>query len=548
MNIKVKAATISIVVNVFLSLLKLFLALLTGSLALLADAYHSASDIVVSILVFVGIKISDRERTSTTLRISIENGLAIVISLFIFFAAYTVFVEAITRSITVIKFLPLAILGTIIGIITCYLLSSYKIHVGKLTKSPSLVADGYHSRTDMYSSVVVLVALVGYMIGLRIDAPAAIIIVFFIASVGVELFGSSIKTLLNKVPFTFTPLHLQRFPFLINFKQKFLQAFTRYKKPIFRIAFSCIVVGYMLTGFYMVGPGEEAVVQRFGSLARQKIKSGLHYALPRPFEKATILSTYEIHRVEIGFRTRKKVLEEPEAYLWQITHEIGKYEKRYDEALMITGDMNIVDADLVIQYQVENPKEYLFNSENPEKLIRVTAENATRQIVASENIDDLLTEKRSVIENMIKKSIEDNLKDYGVGIQLLCVSIHEIHPPLDVVPAFRSVINAKEDKERFIHEAEAEFNEKIPEVEAEATEMIEKSKAYLVEKPNYALGVSQRFTKQSKSHKKSPEVSGIRLYLETVENVLLDVNKYIIVAPGRRGVLDLRPLLKSVQE
>ena len=215
---------------------------------------------------------------------------------------------------------------------------------------------------------------------------------------------------------------------------------------------------------------------------------------------------------------------------------------------MITGDMNIVDADLVIQYQVENPKEYLFNSENPERLLRVTAENATRQIVASENIDDLLTEKRSVIENMIKKSIEDNLKDYGVGIQLLCVSVHEIHPPLDVVPAFRSVINAKEDKERFIHGAEAEFNEKIPEVEAEATEMIEKSKAYLVEKPNYALGLSQRFTKQSKSHKNSPEVSEIRLYLETVENVLPDVNKYIIMAPGRRGVLDLRPLLKSARE
>lgn len=548
MNRKTKATLVSIVVNIFLALLKYLLAILTGSLALLADAYHSASDIVVSILVFIGIKVSDREKISSVLGIAIENGVAIIISLFIFFAAYTIFKEVFTKGIITIKFLPLAIIWTIVSIVVCYLLSSYKINIGKATNSPSLIADGHHSRTDMYSSIVVLVALVGYMIGLRLDAPAAIVIALFIVSVGVEIFWSSIKTISSKTPFKFSPLTLRRFSSLEFLRAKLLHVLSKHKRAVLKITPFGIVIIYLSTGFYIVGPGEEAIVQRFGSLVRNKILPGIHYAVPRPFERVTILSTGEIRRIEIGFRTRKEVIEEPDAYLWQVTHEIGKYEKRYDEALMVTGDMNIVDADLVIQYQIEKPKEYLFKSELPEELVRSMGESAVRKIVASENIENLLTQKRADIENTIKTTLENYLKKYEMGVRILRVAIHEIHPPLDVVPAFRSVINAREDLERFIHEAEAEYNEKVPEAQADAIQMIEESRAYLIEKPNYALGKGQRFTDQYKIFRRSPEVNKTRLYLETVEDVLQDVDKYIIISPTRGSILDLRTMFKQSKE
>ena len=175
---KSTTALISIGINVLLILLKLFLAVLSGSLALLADAFHSGSDLFVSILVFVGIRVSGKKTIPSPLRIRIENIIAIIISIIICYSAYAIFRKALGVTTVEIKMLPIAILGTFISIITSYFLYRYEVHVGRAENSPSLVADGEHSRTDMYTSLAVLIGLIGHMMGFRLDPIAAIIVAF----------------------------------------------------------------------------------------------------------------------------------------------------------------------------------------------------------------------------------------------------------------------------------------------------------------------------------------------------------------------------------
>jgi membrane protease subunit HflK len=545
MDRKTKAVIISIAANSFLALLKYILSLLTGSLALLADAYHSTSDIVVSILVLIGIRVSAREKISSVLKINIENGIAIIISFFIFFAAYTIFNEALTKSIEAMRFLPFAIIGTLVCIVICYLLSAYKINVGEATHSPSMIADGHHSRTDMYSSIVVLVALVGHMIGLRLDTPAALLIALLIVSIGIDLFWSSLKTIFSNTPFTYLPFTFRRFPIFESVKQGLFNALSKYQKRVIRVGLLLVVIVYITTGFYFVQPNEDAIVYRFGHMVREKIHPGLHYAIPFPFERVTIVATREIHRTEIGFRTRKQILEEPDAYLWQVAQEVGKYEKRYDEALMITGDMNVLEVDLVIQFQINDLKEYLHTSQTPDDLLKNMGESAVRNIMASENIENLLTEKRTDTERKIQTTLEGYLEKYALGIKVLNVSIHNIHPPSDVVPIFRSVINAKEDLERFIHEAEAEYSEKVIEAEETAIQMRKEANAYSTERTNHASGEGQRFVHQSNAMRYSRSVNETRIYLEAVEDILKDRDKYIITSPTQGSVLDLRSVFNQ---
>lgn len=545
MNRKSRAALISIICNCLLFGFKFFLAFITGSLALLADAYHSASDIVVSFLVFLGIKISDRKRISSVLRIGIENGLVIVISFLIFFAAYTIFKEAIGKMFISIDYLPFALIGTLFNIFVIHLLANYKIKVGKETKSASLEADGYHSRTDVYSSIVVLIALLGYMIGLKLDEPAAIIIALIIVSIGVELITGAIKTILTKTPLKFTPLRIKKLGFLLKPWTVMKNFVVLKRNAILATLFITFFIIYFSSGIYIITPGEIAIEQRWGAIIEQNIKSGIYYHLPAPIERVNITSTSNIERIEIGFRTREKYEVEPDAYLWQVTHELGKYEKLYDEALMVTGGKNIVDMDAVIHYRIKYPEDYIFSVETPEELIRASTETAIRTVVAGEKIDDLLTTERSFIEDSIKSLIEKKVTDYNAGIEIMKVIIHEVHPPLDVVPAFRSIINAKEDRVRFIHEAESEYNEKIPDAEALASELVEDAHAYIDEKYAYAYGRSSAFIEKNRVYRKAPDITEFDLYFRLAGDVLKDIDKFIVISPASKEILDLRPVFRT---
>lgn len=554
MEDKEKIALISIGANSFLTVLKTSLAIFSGSIALLADAWHSGSDIFVSILVFVGLKLSKKE-AEKKFPVRIENIIATIISVLILGAAYKIFKKAFLAGAAYeVRGIPLIIVGTLICIIISYFLAHYKILIGHQADSPSLVADGYHSRMDMYSSIVVMIGIVGQMVGIRLDKWAAMIVTLFVAGVGIELLGTAVRAI-----FTQTALNLNT---IINFFRKMKSSkigripgktgekFAVSIKYIFvslkslrfllqkhkkNIALGCIfiaIAAYFSTGLYIIKPGWESIEKRFGRKTVENIKPGLHYHWPYPVETVEKLPTHQLRYLEVGFRTlsgteeRASRIVQP-ARLWESRHIAGVYTKKLEEALMLTGDENIIDLNMAIQYNIKNASSYLFNIIHAEGMIRNAAESVIRKIVASKKIDVILTEQRRNIQQESVALLQKILDEYQSGIQIKAVYLQDIHPPVEVVPSFRDVASAEEDKCKYVNQAYSYYNSVVPETRGRAQEKLIKSEANKEEKILRATGESERFMKKVKQYKTTGEITRTRLYIEAMEKVLPGTKKFI---------------------
>jgi membrane protease subunit HflK len=207
---------------------------------------------------------------------------------------------------------------------------------------------------------------------------------------------------------------------------------------------------------------------------------------------------------------------------------------------MLTGDQNIVDVWLVVQYRIKDMVNYLFRVDEPEILMKGASEATVRYLIAKEDIDILLTKRRHWIEEEIKKTLKGFLDRYGFGIEVTKVSIPVIHPPIEVVPAFRSVASASEDKERYTREAESYFNRIVPQARADAARVLEEARAYKIAKVNRAKGEAKRFLKKLERYKAARDITETRIYLETMEKVLPGINKFILTPGTSKDILDLR--------
>lgn len=511
----------------------------SGSLALMADAIHSGTDVLVSSIVLIGLRISRQKAVSSPIRYRIESAIAILISFFIWISAFFILKQAFTQKTGDIKFLPLAIGGSLLSIIITYFIAQYKIHVGRITNSPGLLADGEHSKTDMYSSIAVLFGLTGYMVGFELDNVIAAIVGILIILVGVKIFRIGLQAFEMKNSLLFIKSSAEYFTQfdIIDLKKQ--------RGKITSIAVGLFALLYLFTGLYIILPGQEGIVLRFGRIVEQNIKPGLHFHFPPPVEQTMILDTKNLNRIEIGFRTRDEAEEEPPAYLWETTHLRGRYIKQYAEALMLTGDQNIVDANISIQYILKDSAAYLFNVDDPVVMIRGFAETAIRYSMATKTIERILIGNHHKIEEEIHQALQGFFDKMNLGIQVISVDISEIHPPKEIVKAFREVANAQQDKDRYISEAESYLNETVPLAKAEAATMVEEARAYKISKINKASGEAERFTDMLEQYKNAETITRDRIYLETMEKVLAKTNKIIMGTSKTKDILDLRQFSNS---
>jgi membrane protease subunit HflK len=282
---------------------------------------------------------------------------------------------------------------------------------------------------------------------------------------------------------------------------------------------------WLLSGFYLVGPDENGVVRRFGRLARIE-SPGIHYHLPYPLEVVNTPKVTEAKRLEIGFRT---VSPGPPA----------KYRDVPDESTMLTGDENIVNADMIVQYKIRDPARYLFNVRGQEEAVANAAEAALRQVIAQRVIDEALTVGKAEIQEDAKSLLQSILDEYEAGILVLAVQLQDVHPPQPVVDAFKDVASAKEDKNRLINEAEGYRNSVLPQARGQAEKMLREAEAYKEERVKRAEGDADRFRALLEEYRKAKQVTWDRLYLETMEEVLPRVKKYIMETERGAGVLGL---------
>ena len=296
--------------------------------------------------------------------------------------------------------------------------------------------------------------------------------------------------------------------------------------PDFNFKITPVLVGLILlwlaTGVYIVGPDEVGVVRTFGKFTRV-VQSGLNWKFPAPIETVDTPKVTEVKRIEIGFRTLKN----------------GQYRTVEKESLMLTGDENIVDAEMIVQYKIKDPVAYLFRIVGPELTVREAAEASLRTVVGRNKIDETLTTGKFTIQEETKNQLQSILDNYNSGIHVVAVQLQDVSPPKEVIGAFKDVASAKEDKNRMINQAEGYRNDVMPKARGEAEAMIRDAEGFKESRIKRSEGDAVKFTTILKEYRKAKNITEKRLYLETMEKVLPDIEKIIVPDKNSGNMLNL---------
>jgi membrane protease subunit HflK len=277
-------------------------------------------------------------------------------------------------------------------------------------------------------------------------------------------------------------------------------------------------------GTFIVAPDEEGVVKRFGDVVRS--------AGPGPHLKIPFIETVErpkvekLHRIEVGFRTDRQ----------------GRQQMVPKEALMLTGDENILAVEFIVQYKIKNAKDYLFRVDEIEETIGKAAEASMREVIGKSKIDEALTAGKAQIQQDTQTLLQRILDQYQAGVQVAAVQLQDVDPPEAVVAAFKDVASAKEDREKLINQAQGYRNDIIPKAKGEAAQVVNQAKGNAQARVARAEGEATRFVKTLKEYEQAKEIISKRIYIETMESVMAGVEKVIIDGKAAERLLPYLPL------
>jgi modulator of FtsH protease HflK len=299
------------------------------------------------------------------------------------------------------------------------------------------------------------------------------------------------------------------------------------------LAVLAVAVLWLASGIYMVATDEAGVELRFGKVS-EVTGPGLNYHLPFPMETVETPKVAQVKRVEIGFRTVS-------------SGTPARYQKLPQESLMLTGDENIIDINMIVQYKIREAENYLFKVRDQRMTVQKAAEASLRQIVGNHNIDDALTDRKFEIQSEILAALQEILDVYQAGIVVVQVQLQDVHPPAQVVDAFKDVASALEDRSRLENQAQGYQNDIIPRARGRAEEIQRQAEGYREQRILRAQGDTQRFLKLLAEYQKAPTVTEKRMYLETMEKIMPGLTKYIVKVKDSSGLmplLDMRTLAR----
>ncbi len=299
----------------------------------------------------------------------------------------------------------------------------------------------------------------------------------------------------------------------------------RRRQSLFIAILGVLLVLWLVSGIYQVQPGEDGVIRTFGRYTATT-GPGLHYHLPWPVQMVTIVDVESIRRAEIGFRTQDE----------------GKKVDVVDEALMLTKDENIVQVELLVQYRVGDSRAFIFNVQNPERVLLTTAEVALRSTVGNMTIDAVITEERARVQDETRTFLKRLLEEYGSGILVTDVRLQVADPPEEVRDAFQEVVRARADKERLINEAQAYANDVVPRARGEKQQQIENASAFKDQQVLLATGDAERFLSVLGEYRLAPEVTRERMHIEALEAILARVELILLDVGAGNQVLPFLPL------
>ena len=303
------------------------------------------------------------------------------------------------------------------------------------------------------------------------------------------------------------------------------------QKTVTTVIILAVIVALLSLGFYKVDPGEQGVIRRFGKLNRVA-DEGLHLMIPIIEQKDTP-QVQQVRRVEIGYRTLRQG---PPAVYGDVP----------EEARMLTGDENIVDVNISVQYRISDPVKYLFYVRDVESMVHQVSETALRQIIGSHTIDDAISEGKEAIQFETRDKIQELFDKYACGLLCISTQLQDVIAPQEVDSAFKDVASAREDKERLIREAEGYENQVVPIARGEAERLIKDAQADSLERVERSLGDVARFLAVFNEYQKAPQVTRSRLYIETMEDILPGLKKYIIDADIKGNITNVLGLPEAL--
>jgi len=312
-------------------------------------------------------------------------------------------------------------------------------------------------------------------------------------------------------------------PFEDQLARQFEQAgrlLKKYLPKILPVALLLAAAVWLSSGVYVVEPGHKGVVRTFGK-ETARTAPGLNYRYPWPFQKVDVVSEEQIRRIEVGFRSGQRVQE---------------------ESMMLTGDENIVEAQMVVQFRVADPGKLLFRLRDPEGSLRAATEVALRSVVGSMTIDQVMIEERAKVQEDTRALVQRLMDDYQSGLVITEIKLQAADPPDAVRDAFHDVVRAREDKERLINQARGYQADLLPRARGEAQKILREAEGYKEQRVLLAQGEAARFLSVLAEYEKAKDVTRDRLHLETVEKILPDSDKVIVDGAVGQRLLPLLPV------
>jgi membrane protease subunit HflK len=301
----------------------------------------------------------------------------------------------------------------------------------------------------------------------------------------------------------------------------------RYKAIITVVVLLIII----FNAFFQIDAEEVGVVTRFGKHNRT-VTSGLRTKIPF-MEKVYKVAVERQKKQEFGFRTEQAGVRTQYTRTGSVTR---------DEAVMLTGDLNLANVQWVVQYRVDDPYNYLFQVRNADKTLRDISEAVMRQVVGDRTVNEVLTVGRAEIASKMKALVQDLSREYSLGVQIAQVVLQDVNPPEPVKQAFNAVNEAQQERETLINQAKSDYNKVIPKARGQAEETIQKAEGYATRRVNNAQGDVARFNALYSEYVQAPEVTKRRIYLETMQDVIPKLGDKIIMSEGDNNMI---PLLKK---
>lgn len=305
------------------------------------------------------------------------------------------------------------------------------------------------------------------------------------------------------------------------------------KGVVFLAALGFLALVLIFTSFYTIDANEVGVVQRFGKYVRST-EPGLHFKIPFGVETVKKIMVRNIYKAEFGFRTVRagvRTQYSEQAFL--------------DESLMLTGDLNSAVVEWIVQYRIEDAVKYLFNVRNVEETLRDVSESVMRLVVGDRSVDEVIVLTRQEIEDQARDLTQKLLNEFETGLKVVRINLQDVNPPGPVQPAFNEVNEARQEKERIVNEALEAYNKVIPQAKGQAGQTISQAQGYATNRVNRAKGDADRFLAVWREYTKAKDVTRRRIYLETMLEILPNLDTIYIVDEEQKGLIPLLQLTRK---